>query len=294
MITIPAGWQHHHGAHLVSLYPPAGGGRIRFYERLPIERASATLSRILAGDDAFRITSVGQPTPFVTSEGEHGLFVALRGIHDHAPVSRSVAIVFTDEFAAALDTLIVAPERAEELERKTRELMVKVSFGLNIRRRRFFYDPPPGWFAIPSGLVATWHPPGYPRDACSLVVHPATPRLNLYATDLDTPATHEELVADLVEHGPIQTTAIDVTGFEARRFAVAGKVPGGRAIVREVILLLRRPYLYGFRLDLADRDRHAELAELLLGVAASSQPVPEASDRQVTIGAGSSLDHWVD
>src|SRR5215831_7398226 len=164
MISIPSGWRHHHGAHLVSLYPPGGGGRLRFYARLELARASVLVARILRDDPGFRVTDVGGSLSFLTHEGEHGLLVPLRGIRDEMRVSRTIAIVHTDHVAAALDTLIVAPEKREELELRTRELMVTISFGLGVRRRRFRYEPPPGWWAIPSDLVATWHPAGYPGD----------------------------------------------------------------------------------------------------------------------------------
>jgi hypothetical protein len=280
--------------HLVSLYPPAGGGRIRYHERLPLARASVILGRILADDDSFRTTAVGSSRAFITREGEHGLFIPLRGVRDHSRVSRSLAIVHTDETAAALDTLILVPERAAELELKTRELMVEVSFGLGTRRRRFFYEPPPGWYAIPGGLRATWHPPGYPRDACSLLVHPATPQRDFTWTDTETPAFREELVAGLSGPSPIESAPVTIPLFEGRRFSFTGKLPSGTTILREAVLLFRSPYVHAFWLDAADVARRAELSALLLRVVASSQPVPEPAARLVAAESGASLDHWVD
>jgi hypothetical protein len=297
MIPIPAGWRHHHGAHLVSLYPPGGGGRIRYYERLPLARASAVVARVLGDDPAFRVTAVGKTEPYLTGEGEHGLFVPLQGVRDHGRVARSIAIVHTDEFAAALDTLVVAPERHAELELKSRELMVEMSFGLGVRRRRFVYQPPPGWWAMPSGLIATWYPPRYPRERANIAVHPAEPRAEFTWAETEAAEYQESASAGLQDPSAMVVTPIAAPWpFQGRCFRVTGQSSARRPVLREIVLLWRAPYVYQLRLDTALVERRDELHAVLLRIAESARALPAAATRQITPAAGSSLSagHWVE
>jgi hypothetical protein len=264
MISIPPGWIHHHGVNLVTLYPDEGGGRLRYYERLPTMRMSEVVARVVADDPAFALTAAGACTPFLTLEGEHGLYVPLRGVRDGARVWRALAAVNTDEFTAALDTLIVAPERREALERKSWELMVGLSFGLGVRRRRFLYEPPPGWWAMASGLSAVWHPPEYPRRATTLTVAAAEPRPSFAFGEPGEKAKHASL--------------------DARRFVPADG--------RETIVMHGSPYVYAIELETREADRAAELRAILDAVAASVEPVPGAAARQFRPDPGATLRHW--
>src|SRR4029077_16211422 len=104
-------WIQHHGVHLVTLYPPGGGGRIRIYERLrPVLRASQVVARVLADDPVYRAGSIGRAVPLVTNEGEHGAWVALDGTRDGGHVERAIAMIFGDELTVAFDILAVDGE----------------------------------------------------------------------------------------------------------------------------------------------------------------------------------------
>jgi hypothetical protein len=287
MIPIPAGWRHHHGAHRVSFYPPGGGGRFRYLERLPLLPASRILGLILDEDmGSIRTTWIGRAERFLTAEGEVGLTIRLRGLRGAAPVWRVVAIVFTEEFAAALDTLIDAADRRDELDRRAGEIMVSMSYGLGRRQRRFYYRPPSGWWAIPCGLVATWHPPGYPRELTTLTIHPAVPHPQpRWGQDL-----RGDLLDGLVDPGAVASdSVVDCPLFAGCEYRVADQ-----RVTRELIALYRAPYLYRLRLDTAETDRFDDLCDLLREVARSVQPVALPGDRRFAHGAAPQLTHWVD
>jgi hypothetical protein len=169
------GWIGHHGVHMVTLYPPGGGGRIRFLDRRPLMRVAEVVAHVLALDLAFVLTSHGVVTPMITDEGEHGAWITIRGMRDSSAVLRHVGAVFGDQVTAIFDTLVVAPDRSELLESTARRLQQGLSLALGVRRRWFGYTPPVGWTAVPNGLITRWYPPEYPREQTELVVLPAEP-----------------------------------------------------------------------------------------------------------------------
>lgn len=303
MITTPAGWTQHFGVHLVSLYPPDGGGRIRYHERLGALRPfSAVIATVLANDPAF--VAGGPPRDVqtvITSEGEYGAWARIDGARAGRAAVHFVAAIFGDEFVAAVDALVLEPARGALIEQVARELVVGATLRLGTRRRRFLYTPPPGWQAVPSGLTANWYPPGFPRDNANLVVLPAEPAHEsphhaidvaaLLAADRDRgyALTGEVAQADLTSIG----------GLVGRRCAFDVRRPSGDLLHRAFASFAEGAYTYVIRLEsLAPAGpARADHDAVFLAVARSAMPVPVAGKRR--LGAppthtAQALAHWID
>ena len=83
MLPFPSEWVQHFGSNLVTAYPPGGGGRFRYHERLrPQPSFSAIVSRMLASDPDFTVHHVGELLRLVTAEGEYGAWVKIDGLRE--------------------------------------------------------------------------------------------------------------------------------------------------------------------------------------------------------------------
>ena len=121
-------------------------GRFRYFERLrPQPSFSAILDTLLATDPAFVVHEIGEPQRVVTGEGEYGAWVQLVGRREGSRAMRYIGAVFLGEFAAALDCIVLLPDRFAEFERLSRQLLHGARFGLGRRPRQFYYRPPAGW-----------------------------------------------------------------------------------------------------------------------------------------------------
>ena len=179
----PADWQISQGADVTTALAP-DGTRFRYYERLrPMPSFAQIVALALGNDPEFAVREVGVTEPLRTAEGELGAWVAIEG----RDARRIIAAVFVDEFAAALDVVGTA-----DFEPGARELVLGLRFGLARRPRRFWYEPPPGWQALPSGLTATWYPSDYPRVDAKIVVPPAVIGEDRYAGESITNAAGDE------------------------------------------------------------------------------------------------------
>jgi hypothetical protein len=280
VITAPHGWVRHHGVHLVTLYPPEGGGRIRCYERVrPLRRMSELVTFVVERDPAFRIAAVRDAAPLVTSEGEHGAWVRVVGTRDGAPSTRFVGAVFAEDFAAVIDALVVDPARTGRLEAIASELVLGLSLGLGVRRRRYLYQPPAGWRALPSGLVAHWYPPGFPSDPTTLAVAPAEPSSD------GVSAVFEGFLASEVERGHALDGPYDdaelVTdaGLRGRRWSMAMRTAGpGEPSYRDLAAFAAPPYAYSMRME-TGAGRLAEHRATFTAVARTIAPVPAPGER---------------
>ncbi len=300
VIVAPPGWTQHFGAHLITLYPPEGGGRIRFYERIrPVQKSSQILRFVLDRDPAFRVSSVSDPLEVVTAEGEYGVWVRVNGSREGASAVHFVGAVFTDEFAAALDTLVVLKDKMAMLEATSRELLGSMTLGLGgRRRRRFLYDPPGGWQAIPSGLVANWYPPDFPANNTNIVVYPAEPSER-------PPSAIDNFLADEKHrgfelHGPIEDIALKSDGgLSGRRWRFAGHKKGRDGLLyRDFVSLFSAPYAYQMRMETFDSERLSENREIFAAVARSAMPIPRPGRyRFGPLDPDAHIDvflHWID
>lgn len=274
MIDAPPGWSQYFGANLVTLLPPTGGGRVRYYERLPVRGLSDTVDDILARDPAYRVEAVLKSLRVVTEEGEHGVLVPVRGTRGGGPALRFLGIVITDEFMAALDTLVLLRTQLAYLERTSRELLLSIALGLGVRRRRFFYTPPPGWHALPGGLAATFYPADFPGNMTNLAVLPATPGKEPPHAVLRSYLARESLHGFTIEGGVEEEGVVSAAGLEGVRFRFAGKSPRHAWLARDVVIFAGGGYSYFLRLETTATDRLDEHRAVLEEVARTAEPVP--------------------
>jgi hypothetical protein len=297
VIAPPPDWVRHIGAQLVSLYPPEGGGRIRCYERI---RPARTLSQVVAfvveQDPAFRLVALDAPARVLTTEGEHAGWVRVTGVRDDAPSVRFVGAVFTDEFVLALDAMVAVPDRALRIEAVARELLLGATFGLGVRRRRFYYEPPPGWQPLLAGLVASWYPPGFPDDHVTIVVHPAAPSHEPAAVTFDAFLAGEQARGAAVEGKVEENEIVAAGGLAGRHWSFATR-RGAQHLHREVVVFTAAPYTYALRMESTSTTRLDEHRAIFAAVARSAQPVPAAGER-LDFGSHahttSALSHWFD
>lgn len=279
MIEAPAGWRQSFGAHVTTLYPPTGGGRIRYHEHLPPRGLLATVRALLPDDPSYRTEIIGKSLPIVTEEGEYGVIVPTRGLHAGLPVVRLLGVVITDEVFAALDTLILLRTQLALLERVSRELLLSVSLGLGVRRRRFRYQPPAGWQAIPNGLVATWIPPGYPADATHIAVFPANPRGEAPAALFEA-LLRRDTAAGLAVTGEIASEPfVSAAGLEGQRFRFTGSSPRHPWVAHDVVIGAAGAYRYVLRLETASTGEAEAHRARFDDLVRSAEPVPAPGKR---------------
>jgi hypothetical protein len=203
-----------------------------------------------------------------------------------------VGVVLTEEFAAALDALVIVRPRRDVIVAQARAMYASLSLGLGRRRRWFLYDPPPGWWGVPSGLVANWYPPDYPSVPINLVVFPAAP--HAVSPDLDAdPQLGAEIVDGMDLVGPIACEARTTrSGLDGRHYRLRGRHRAG-LVQREVMVFYETPYLYSVRTETADLGRIEEASALLGRVADSIEALGRSLGSPYRRDAGV-LDHWTE
>ena len=301
MISPPSDWTRHFGAHLVSLYPPKpGGGRIRYYERItPIRPFSQILRYVLDRDPDFRSQAIVAPREFISCEGEYGAWTRVNGSRQGAPATRYVGAIFADDYAVAIDALVVIRERAPLIEHTAQDLLVKARLGRGVCHRRFRYIPPVDWQAIPSGLVANWYPPDFPNNNTNIVVFPAQPLENTAAEEFEAMLASERARGVEVE-GDVAETSIETrSGLIGQRWSLACRQHGRDELLhREIVSFSEPPYAYTIRMESLMTDRLDEHRALLTMMARSVEPIPRPATR--TIGPATSestagaFGHWLD
>jgi hypothetical protein len=280
VIASPPDWVRHHGAHVLTLYPPGGGGRIRYFERVrPVKRMSEVVAFVVERDPAFRSVAVRDATPLVTSEGEHGAWVAVIGTRDGSPAAHLIGAVFGDDFVAVLDTLVVVTSRAAFLEHVAREILLGVSLGLGARRRRYLYRPPPGWRGLPMGLVAHWYPPDFPSNPTSLAVAPAEPSADGVAGVFDgflaSETARGHALHDRFDEAEIVTDA----GLSGKLWSFSMRTAGRDELsYRDLAAFAAPPYVYSLRME-TSAARVAEHRAIFAAVARTVTPVPAPGER---------------
>lgn len=299
MIVAPKDWTQHNGAHLVTLYPPGGGGRIRYYERIPLQPFSAVIRHVLDRDPHFRAQSVINPRDFITSEGEYGAWTRINGSREGSPAVRYVGAVFPDEFAAALDALVVVPEKRGLIEHTAQDLLVNTQFYRLLCGRRCRYTPPPDWWSIPNGLVANWYPPDFPGNNTNIVVFPARPNAPGATEEFEGMLRSDEAAGTVLDGEIREQPVIAASGLEGRHWSVASR-PANRDhnIYRDFFSFSEPPFSYTVRMESLVADRIDEHRAIAAAVARSIQPIPRATRRFIgPMNPTSTVDafgHWDD
>jgi hypothetical protein len=275
MIAPPPSWSRHGGVHVLTLVPPRGKARIRYHERLPPRPFVDTVDALLAEDRALRVHLRSEVSRLVTVEGEYAAWLSLGGEDAGGPVRRWIGAVLLDEFVAALDGVSHEPALDDTVATTTRWLLAHASYRLRERPRRYLYRAPEGWQGVPSGLVTTWYPPGFPRRATALAVHPAE------ASADDPSALLDALLADEEARGFERSGNLDsvvapgAAGLSGRCWRYAGRWPSEPApLLRSVVILSDGARRYVLRLERAASGGDDDA--VLLATAATVRPLPRA------------------
>ncbi|MFN0251344.1 MAG: hypothetical protein ACKV2T_31000 [Kofleriaceae bacterium] len=295
MLPFPAGWPQIVGSNVVSAFPPDLGARIRYYERLAPQPSFAVIvARMLASDPSFVPAQIGEMQRVVSLEGEYGAYVAIDGRRDGSAAMKFVGALFLDEFATAVDVLCVIPDRYTEVRYLALELLRHDKLHLDRRPRRFFYNPPPNWHALPSGMTANWYPLDFPNNRTNIVVPPA------FLVDGDgvreVEATIEQAVAGI---SLVSTAREDITTPNGARGVLVHHqgtrlVGNGRAD-HHVAAFVTGGRLYTMRLETANTAHLAQLRDVFRGVVESFRPLPGAEERrtgQPFHVASNAFAHW--
>ncbi len=272
MFAFPAGWVTHHGEDLVTAYPPMGG-RFRAYPRVrALSDFAAIVERILASDPGFVVSAIGETRRLVTAEGEHAAWVRVDGTRADRPARHAIGAVLTEDFAFVLDALLTVPSRWDELERRSLELQHAHPLRLGLRPRLYRYAPPPGWQALPSGLVASWYPVDFPRVRATIVVPPALPTSRSPAEAIEETLGTAPLGVSVERTGRAPVTCAG--GVEGVVLSLIGTTLGtSRRCLREMAAFCVPPFRYTMQLEAADADMTPARAAFRAMVA-SLEPVP--------------------
>ena len=227
------------------------------------------------------IRRVSEPETFVTAEGEYGSIVIAAVGHENKVVHRAVAVVFGDDFYSLIVGQTAHAELADPFTRQVVDLARRDTHMLGVRRRRFRFDPPPGWDGFVAGLFhAHYHPPDFPTDPSSMIVHPALPLEMVARNRRDMPGM---IVGDARQDDtevPLQTR-MGLTGHWYRLKQSASPLE-----CVEVVLLEDQRYLYPLILRTTAAKRH-EHAKRLQALVQSVEPIPlPASWFRPTVSSG--------
>jgi hypothetical protein len=301
MITQVPGWSSVVRNGGITLTPPEGAhcGAIRYEERLrPLLPVRALIAEAQARDPSFRTTAVRGPERLVTTEGEHAALVVLDGnlAGVGAPVQRCIGYVFGDDFYARVAGLSLRADQFARFEDQVRKLVRGDQHFLGVRRRRFLFTPPAGYFGVErTFLHAYYYAPGFPREHAIICVYPAIP-IGMWQAD------------DLPRHlRPIHGLAVeDITGPFARSTAslggetweLRGTLDDRQRVVRTLVVLHDDRYAYPLSLD-APASRHAAHLARFNEVVDSVQRIPGPGTTGTPTGADKNpgelkaLHHWL-
>jgi hypothetical protein len=292
VFAFPTSWVTHHGEDRITAYPPAGG-RFCAYPRVrPAPDLTAIVEQVLDADPGFVVSTVGETRRLATAEGEHAAWVTIAGTRADRPARHAIGAVLTEDFAFVVDALLTLPSRFDELERRALALLQGVSLRLGVRPRLFRHTAPPGWQALPSGLVVCWYPADFPRVRASIVVPPALPTSRQPAEAVEEALATAALGVSVErqERAPVTTAA----GAQGVRVGLVGTTLGtGRRCFRELAAFCVPPYLYTMQLEgagddpSATRDVFRTLVESFEPVPAATATLPEASPISPAL-----LDYW--
>ena len=295
MMHFPSEWQHHFGANIATAIPERLGARFRYFDRIvPLPSFAEIVDRMLATDPEFRVREIGDMVRIITVEGEYGAWVAIEGRREGGRAMRYIGAAFLDDFATALDVLAIIPQHFSEVEQLSNQLVRSQTFEMQRRPRRYFYVPPPGWQAIPSGLAANWYPLDFPKNLTNLVVPPAS----YFDSDAETAiaAVLDAAGAGLSVEDTARDTIRSVSGIEGTYLRLAGR-RDGRRLFRDVVIYAVPPHAYHLRLETANEQRLLEHRELFLGVARSFRPLPLPDEIRVGQAFATmpteTFSHWV-
>jgi hypothetical protein len=296
MIPRPAGWSWEARGELIVAAPADGKsvGYVTYIERRrPLVRVSTVVAE-LEHDPRFRIVRAGKPERIVTSEGEYGAVVIVDGLLLEAPVQHTLGFVFMDDSFSLINGMALHPAQFGRFASHVKHLALNdFHMAGEMRRRRFFYEPPLGWGGIAKFLHTFWYPTDYPANRSKLIVIPAVPV---------PPGTKDYIDAIAAFQMPdSEGFALDSMS-EARPLSTKNKLSGslweglgriGRVIgYRDIQVLDDGRYAYPVILE-SPRDKHDENLVLLRTLVDSIEPIPRPGD-VMRLETKASMGHWAE
>ena len=279
MIPVPPGWSERRSGNATLLVPLEPSVQsIRIDERVtPLRAFPAIVAEVLQRSPAFVQTSKRAINRLMTDEGEFAAAVTIGGVERTRSVWHAIAVVFGDDVFTVYDGRTTEPS-FDELERVVRDLAKRHRQYFGVRRRRFYFRPPPGWHVVGGlHLDAAMFPGDYPVHTSVMQVWPAMPLVAIGSTtpidDLDRQDDAAGLALDpTVSLGgtPLQTRG-GLAGHEWRRVRYGFS---GFKVVRHIVELRDQVYAYRFRLDCGDHDQVDRHRELFFQMIATAAPLP--------------------
>ena len=252
MIPLVPGWSMvaRNGGFTLTPKDGAACGAIRYEERLrPLLPVPSLLSVAQARDPRFRVSRARAPELLTTHEGEYAALVVIDGSLEGlaTPVQRSIGYVFGDDYYARVAGLALRPDQFSRFEDQVRKLVLADSHYLGLRRRRFLFAPPVGYFGCErSVLHAYYYGPAYPRDPAVICVYPAMPLSMWPANDLPRQLRpiHGLSVQDAAGPFPRKTATLAGDSWELR-----GTNDDRQEVARTMVVLHDDRYAYPLSLD---------------------------------------------
>jgi hypothetical protein len=293
LISAPPAWTVIPEIGMLELVHPSGRGAgvIEYRERVrPLARMGAIVRRVLALDPLFAEADVPADAERMrTSEGEHAALVTVRV----ASAQRDVGVVFGDDFYALAIGLCREPALFAEATRVMRELVVGDRHMLATRRRRFDYEPPPGWQPFVAGFVTAWYPPEFPNDSTYVTVYPANP------TTLAPNAIFDIMLA-AATRGGMRVTKVEPprparsdSGLSGRSFEalLRGPPPEPIDLPMACSVLADARYVYAVEASARNVVHLATHRAALDALVASIRPVPAS---RADIRDATTISHWAE
>jgi hypothetical protein len=181
------------------------------------------------------------------------------------------------------------PEHAEMLCRRVRGITEYYFLALGeTRRRRYEYDPPRGWLALPRAHAVRWYHPEHPRTGAMMQVFDARP------TEIN-PAEAEDRMLFLDNTSFVRNEPPNPPQSFQTPMGVVGNIVRSEGQKSGVPVTLLDAWLtdgrYGYSVQLEARSAEVDaLIPTLVAVVDSVRPVPVSRARV----SGTSLIHWAE
>lgn len=291
---LPA-WRSTFYADGLALLPPEGRtqGLIRIRDRRRPLRSAQRLVTTIAAEMKLPGLTVSPIERLTTCEGEYAALATISGVIQNQPFERNLGFLFGDDFYTQIDANTTTPSKFEFFRKATRELSYFYSLGLGeLRRRRFYYDPPPAWNGLPRGLITEWHPDAFPDRRSAIAVFPARPVVESPAGVLDR-ALHELSWSGFTKTGIDEALPLMTRNrLAGLLWRATGAYANGPVHHQDIVALQDDRFFYVARLESTDANLADDRA-IFGALVESIQPIPKP-DPGTVIEQEKFLDHWVD
>lgn len=268
---------------------------IHYVEKVrPVRRFRAIVQQLLAQDPRFADAQISAPEPILTVEGEYGALAMARATAEGSSLTRYIGAVYGDDCVDVIDATAYSDSLVDWFGQLTRYLVYHCQLGLGVRARRYYYQPPAGWYPRAEGLSCTWYPREFPRRSVALIVPPATPRegtVDQVWTSL-LQSSHQLNFAIEQTDGPEPFTSEH--GLHGKTWCLSGRLPDAPQSFRDLVILADERYQYALMLESGAADARERCRALLPIVARSIRPIPTPQQQPVVQGKTASFSFLVD